>query len=230
MMPINGHINLKFVRPVSVFILIGLLAAGGFAASIVWAGQGEKPAPGRTYRVADPANSHPGVLDRGAVEVARTWDKARVLWLGEQFQGLNLTKAQTVEYVLRAEMTGEKEDRLASSLYLIYGECTPLDTGDGPSCVPPLQVIVRTPNAIPQPEAIQRQAGFSTPYRVRGVPAMDLQTATTLWMPDGTTVTVHADPDVRVAAVQALMSANHAALGMGELKSGDDLASLGRPR
>ncbi len=226
----NSNIKPNLVRPVSVIILMALLASGGLAASIVWAGQGDEPQPGKAYKVADSANSHSGVLDPRAVETARTWDQAGVLWLGEQFEGLYLTKAQTVEYVLSAAMTGEKEDRLARSLYLIYGECTPLDTGDGPSCVPPLQVIVRTPNAIPQPEAIRRQDGFSNPYRVRGVPAMDLQTATTLWLSDGTTVTVHADPDVRVAAVQALMSANHAALGMAQVDSGEDLAGSARPR
>ena len=98
----NSNIKPNLVRPVSVIILMALLASGGLAASIVWAGQGDEPQPGKAYKVADSANSHSGVLDPRAVETARTWDQAGVLWLGEQFEGLNLTKAQTVEYMLSA--------------------------------------------------------------------------------------------------------------------------------
>jgi len=215
------------------YILVGLALAValGFATTAVLAQSEPGPAAGRAYAVGDPANRLAGEVNADAVRAAQQYDRAPVLWLGEEFQGLRLARAQAVSYTLTAEMTGRDEDIDAESLYLIYGDCVPADSGDGPSCVPPLQVIVRTANAIPGAHSIERRDGFSSPYQQRGVTAMNLQTATTLWLPGGSSVTVHADPDLREAAVAALRTANHEALGIGEVAGGRDLSRLvlGRP-
>jgi hypothetical protein len=74
---------------------------------------------------------------------------------------------------------------------------------------------------------VEKRPGFSDAFTVRDVTAMHLQTATTLWFENGTTVTVHADPEVRMAAVQVLRSANHEVLGVSEAGPGESLAEFG---
>ena len=58
--------------------------------------------------------------------------------------------------------------------------------------------------------------------------AMDLQTATTLWLANGTTVTIHADPGTREAALGKLQSANHAALRASQAGPGESVTKFGQ--
>jgi hypothetical protein len=66
-------------------------------------------------------------------------------------------------------------------------------------------------------------------YTTRGVKALDTESGTVLWLSDGTTITVHARWDDRPAAVAALISANHQAIGVEAVEAGEPLEDFRRP-
>lgn len=151
-----------------------------------------------------------GVLDPEAVDAARQFAGMPVLWLGETFRDLKLDHWQ--------EMPG--------GVLLVYGSCAPGRWEAEPSCVAPLTIQNFVPGHIPEIARVD-------PVEFRGIDRTAGEagvTAAVLWLPGGSTtkvyVTTQVVGDVLEEALQALRSANHAALGYPAVPAGGPLSVI----
>lgn len=149
-----------------------------------------------------------------------------VLWLGETFDGYHLTAVQRTYYTL--EQPGWPGGFTDNSLLLVYGECVPDASGESPSCVPPLSIVIQAGNIVPPIDEVDPGVGASAVASVRGVQTRELGPTTYLWFDNGMTLAVHGNKPDRVRAVSALWLANAAALDMPEIdKDGGPLDAIG---
>lgn len=215
------------VAPIPAIIYVAS-ALVGVSAAVSLAGQTTTSSrPPAETRMADPANTFSGTFSAVAADLAQTYDKSTVLWLGEEFEGLRLDRGKVVPYDLPADVPAPN-GRSMEVLSLIYGDCEPRPTTSGsPSCVPPLQIQIRTPGAYPSPARMQADAKTAPPYSLRGAVAVDNGTSTVIWLENGVTVTVHSNQDIRRAVLDALTSANAETLKVSRVGPGEDLRSFG---
>lgn len=176
--------------------------------------------------LAGPANTLPGEFNEEAFTEASAYTGLPLLSLGRTFANLNLVyfDHRVTPVPLGASW---KPDREATQVAgLVYGTCEPKLVGDELSCPAPLSIAINGPGLSPPVDQMELHAGWSTPYEVRGVPAIDVETGTILFFENGVTITVHSDSDIRQKAIQALQLANAEALGMQEIGPGEDLSPL----
>lgn len=175
--------------------------------------------------------AEPGAFTPKAVESAVTESRLPVAWLGESFAGLNLVAYVVDAYPARGVAPSEAATQAsANGIRLIYGSCRPVPMeNDGPSCVPPLQIMIAAPEIAPRRDEMPGDRGWSSEFKIRGVSAMDTDSGTVLWLEDGSTVTVHAPAKLREAAIRGLRSANHTVLGVPQVGLTDPLSGLKRP-
>jgi hypothetical protein len=213
--------NLRWpIVVVAASIVSGLVVAVSFAEDTH---VGRPPA-----EVGAADNTQPGTFSQAAADLVASYDKATVLWLGAEFAGLQLDRAKIVPYDLPEHISGVPGGRRVEVLSMIYGDCEARKTESGDlSCVPPLQIQVRTPQAFGTPERMANDARTAPPYSFRGVTALDNGTSTVLWFSNGVTVTIHSNVDIRAAVLQALRSANHERLGIPEVTPGEDIREFG---
>lgn len=151
-----------------------------------------------------------GVLDPEAVDAAREFAGAPVLWLGEEFRNLKLAGWQ--------EMPG--------GLLLVYGHCAAARGESEPSCVAPLTIQSFEPGRIPEVARVD-------PVEFRGIDRTageDGVTAAVLWLPGGSTIKVYVTTqvvgDVLEEALQALRTANHDPLGFPAVGPNEPLSAI----
>lgn len=172
---------------------------------------GERDSHGALIAKGDDGDEYrTGVLDPEAVDAARQFGGAPVLWLGEQFRDLKLADWQ--------ETPG--------GLLLVYGSCVAARGEREPSCVPPLTIQNFEPGRIPEVARVD-------PVEFRGIDRTAGEagvTAAVLWLPGGSNtkvyVTTHVVGDVMEEALQALRTANHEVLGYAEVPAGGPLSAI----
>jgi hypothetical protein len=177
-------------------------------------------------RVADPSNTLPGELETESVLQAATYQAMPVLWLDTSFEGLNLVDFDDRITNIPVNLPwagGRMRTQLAG---LVYGTCKPKLAWDESSCPPPLSIAINGPGLSPPVDEIELHADWSTPYKVRGAPAIDVETGTILFFENGVPITVQSDSDIRQKAIQALRLANAEALGIADIGPGEDLSTL----
>ena len=168
-----------------------------------------------------------GQLSSAGVDSAQSESELPILWLGESFNGLNLTDYVEGSDPLFPRVPDAAEDAVVRTRTIVYGECVPEPGMSEPRCPVPLAITIGERGYTPSPDEVQLRPDWSGFYQVRGLKALDTESGTVLWLKDGTTVTVHAPWDARPAAVDALATANHAALGISAIESKESLAELG---
>jgi hypothetical protein len=145
-------------------------------------------------------------LDDEAVALLTEFEGYPLFWLGETFQGFQLSGAQVS----------------GNSVTVTYGGCTlsekELRSEEGGSCVFPIAIIIDAPGAIPGPEGIPDQPS-ALPHE-RGLVAWHNQSATTLWVAGSVAITVFSNPDDRSDAIDALRTSNHNALRIDPIREG----------
>lgn len=201
--------------PAAVALAFGYTSVSGLTA------QSPSP-PGRR---ANAASFLPGNLDPSAVASAREFKDFPLVWLGEEFRGFKLTKFIRTNYRTPKEQTGYYRDISQNTVTLIYGDCIPQKTSDGPSCVPPLSIVIHAPNTVPGPQGVAPEvAGPVT--STRGLTSRIVNGSTQLWADNGISIQVHSNGDVRALALTGLQSANAGQVGLREIKAGESLAPL----
>ena len=147
--------------------------------------------------------------------------------MGPEFEGLRLTHFIWTDED-HSELEPGKPYPLDRAVTLGYGACDfsddQLDSGEA-RCPVPITVIIDAPGAFPPADEVEDSV-FGPPYAVRGAIARDTATATTVWLENGLVISVHANEDLRRAAVLALSLANAEALGLPALQPGDDWGPL----
>ncbi len=200
--------NYKVVVPVSVLIV---MAFGYWLVGLCT--EPTDPGGELVVRLEDGDEIWTGELDETALADAPAVNDIPILWLGEEFEGYALTRFASVP----------------SGWHLVYGACK-VDSGPEPSCVPPIQVQIRPRGGIPP-------AGYFSPEPFRGVERtpgeVNLPNGTTswvVWLPGGSTVKVYVSEyvvgDITEHLMEALRSANHEAMGYGEVGPGASLAGM----
>lgn len=196
-------------------------------ASVAWAMAGDEPdRPARTVTISDPANTKPGELNQDAVTEARIYTELPILWLGETFRGLNLVAFQHNPTEIPPGVPWAEGRERTQTALLVYGTCEPRLVEDTLSCAPPLEIYVGGPGLSPAFEDVQAHADWSSPYTVRGVPAIDAGSGTILYFDSGITITIHSNSDIRQEALAALRLANADALDVDAIGPGASLSPL----
>jgi hypothetical protein len=200
---------LKKTNSVLVVLALGLIASWATLAVAQPA-----PSPLGEGRSADPAQFRVGQLDHTAVADTIGFKEFPVAWLGEEFAGYRLTKT--------FHAVGEDQN----AVYLIYGDCEDTPDQPEPSCVAPLQIVTSAPGTVPAPQD-ERIMNAGQLTSARDATARTLSGSPFIWT-DTVTITIHANGPFVAHAVNALRSANHAALGYRAVAPGDSLAEFGR--
>jgi hypothetical protein len=204
-------------------LIVGLI--GGFAITEGRDGRDHYP-----VTLGDPGSRRGGELDPAAVITAESFPHLPVLWLGTEFQGLALTHADESQVTIPGAGPG-RSDIKGTALVLIYGTCEATGTPGGseaPGCIPPVQVRIASPGAVPDPAEIPADAATSDIYSARGLTARDVALGTTLWLESGVTVTIHSDSAIRDEVIASLRTANGKAMGYADVEAGVPLAGLNR--
>jgi hypothetical protein len=203
-------VNYKVVIP--VVVLATFVAVFGY-----WmAGRSSEPADPGGELVAeldDGSEIWTGELDGDALTQAPRVADIPILWLGAKFEGYALTGFASI----------------ASGWVLVYGACR-ASPGPEPSCVPPIQVQIRSAGGIP-PE------GYFSPEPFRGVERTpgergirDGTESWVIWLPGRSTVKLYVSEyvvgDITEALMDVLSSANHEAMGYPEVGPGGSLAAM----
>ncbi|GAB4324513.1 MAG: hypothetical protein Kow0010_06510 [Dehalococcoidia bacterium] len=210
-----------------LFLLPVIAFGGAFVVARAVTGGDHEEFIERNAAYSPPDRFRPGQLRPDKVAEVVGFTDFPVLWLGETFDGYNLTAVQRAN-INDQERPGWPDGYINNSLLLVYGDCVPDTSGESPSCVPPLSITIQAGNIVPPIDEVDPGVGASAVLTVRGIQALELGPTTHLWFDNGMTVSVSGNKTDRDRAVSMLWLANAAALGMPEIgKDGGPLDAIG---
>lgn len=206
------HFRAMTIRQTLAVLLVGMLVAFGSGYFLLRMGEAGQPqaspfSPGAGDIVT------PGDLDIEAVERTQMFAEFPLVWLGEEFEGLRLTRF--------VRLLRPNQDAVG----LVYGECDPAPGEPEPSCVPPISIVISRAGSVPAPSDVSPEvAGDLTSSR--GAPSRTLSGSPHLWT-DGAVIAIHAEPELAARIIAALRSANHQILHSSEVEPNEPLSGLG---
>lgn len=150
-----------------------------------------------------------GKLNDEAVSNAREYTGAPLLWLGEEFDGMRLTHAESRYGIFT----------------LVYGDCDSYKANPRePSCMPAVTLQLKGQGLMPAVTALTPQAGRKASVEeVRGVEVYVDSPNLVVQYGNGMTLTAFNLPGNTSAFLQSLQSANHKALGLEAVGRGEQL-------
>lgn len=162
----------------------------------------------------------PGELDAEAADLVRTASGVPILWLGEEFEGLRLTRADSRAMTFPGGS--------GTIITLMYGDCDAHKANPRePSCVPPIQMQVKPPGALIRTEnGVPLPTSTASVEQFRGIEAYPDREGLIVEYANGMSITICDQTGKQAELLQALQSANHDALGVPAVGPGEPLAQF----